>query len=64
MDHDVLTTAEVAKTLNLSQHTVSELCRRQLLPAFKRAGRWFVCPSEVARFSLLDRPSGPRKQSA
>jgi excisionase family DNA binding protein len=58
---DELSSAEIAEVLNLSQHTVSELCRRQHLPGVKRAGRWFVRRSVVTRFAKLDRPSGPKK---
>ena len=59
-----LTTAEAAKTLGLSHHTVSELCRTGAIRAFKRAGRWFLIPSDVRRYSRLDRRSGPKKRTA
>ncbi len=63
---ELLTVAEVATRLNVSQHRVRQLCQTRVFG--RRVGpfgdRWAITEAEVERYEQQRRPPGrPRKSS-
>jgi excisionase family DNA binding protein len=56
-----MTTAEAAILLERSESRVRRLCEKGLLVATKHGRDWWIEPSEIERFKVLERPQGWKK---